>query len=159
MDIQYGLFHKLSTRLKLTFKLLLHQLRIKTLVHTHMLVLPYKRKQGEHTLKNTKRETNKVLPEDKNRGTSLGTKFNTKDKTKKEDHPNLIYNMENCTEFYDGETCWRLTERVSKQNVKDINFHMFYYPIEANHLIVTLNNFTVLSNSNHTRTFWAPWFI
>ena len=34
--------------------------------HTHLLVLPYKGIQGEHTLEHIKREINKVLPEDKN---------------------------------------------------------------------------------------------
>ena len=37
-----------------------------TYTHTHLLVLPYKRTQGEHTLKHIKQEINKVLPEDKN---------------------------------------------------------------------------------------------
>ena len=34
--------------------------------HTHLLVPPYKRIQGAHTLKHIKQEINKVLPEDKN---------------------------------------------------------------------------------------------
>ena len=77
---------------------LLHQLRINNLTHTHLLVLPYKEIQGEHTLKHTKHKINKVLPEDKNMqlvytGTMLGTKFNVKDKTKKEHHHDLTYSV------------------------------------------------------------------
>lgn len=55
-----------------------------------MLVFPYKREQGEHTLKNRKRDINKVLAKDKNRGTRQGTKFNTKYKFKKEDRHNSV---------------------------------------------------------------------
>ena len=81
--------------------------------HTHLLVLPYKEIQGEHTLKHTKHKINKVLPEDKNMqlvytGTMLGTKFNVKDKTKKEHHHDLTYSvkypMKNCPESYNDET-------------------------------------------------------
>ena len=93
MDIQNGLCYKFSTRLKWIFQVLNYQLRLNTLTHTHMLVLPYKEIQGENTLKHIKREINKVL-QDKNMqiiytGTMLGTKFNVKDKTKKEHHHHL----------------------------------------------------------------------
>ena len=62
--------------------------------HTHILFLPYKEIQGEHTLKHIKRQINKVLPEDTSMqlvytGAKLGTKFNVKNKTKKEHHRDL----------------------------------------------------------------------
>ena len=55
-------------------------------VKQHKLILPYKAKKGEHTLKNVKRHITKLLPEQEGvalvfTGTKLGTKFNIKDKT------------------------------------------------------------------------------
>ena len=63
-----------------------------------ILVLPYKGRQGEHTLKHIKRKINKALPENKNMqlvytGTNLGTKFIFKDKTKKGCHHDLTYSV------------------------------------------------------------------
>ena len=116
--------------------------------YTHMLVFPYKREQGEHTLKIIKRDINKVLPKDKNWGTRQGTKFNTKYKFKKEDRHNSVKClMENYPKFYNGKTFRRPIEQLSEHSGKDINFHISKYLIETNHLIVTLHNFTVLSSS------------
>ena len=70
-------------------------------------------------LKHIKFEINKVLPEDKNMQlvyteTKHGTKFNVKDKTKKEHHHNLTYNvkcpLKNALASYNSETGTRLTE-------------------------------------------------
>ena len=127
-----------------------------------MLVLPYKGIQGEHTLKHIKREINKVLPEDKNMqlvyaGTKLGIKFNIKDKTKKEHHHNLTYNVKcpvkNCLESYNGETGRGVIERVNEHSGKDVNSHMFKNSVEANHPTVTLDDFTVLSSGHRNRKF------
>ena len=58
-------------------------------VKQHKLILPYKGKNGEHTLKNLKRLIAKLLPEQEGMalvftGTKLGSKFNIKDKTSTE---------------------------------------------------------------------------
>ena len=80
-------------------------------------------------------------------GTKLGTKFNVKDKKKKEHHYNLTYSvkcpMKNCLEFYNGETGRRLIERVNEHSGKDVNSHMFKHSIAANHPTVMLDHFTV----------------
>ena len=129
---------------------------------THMLVLPYKGIQGKHTLKHIKRKINKILPEYKNMqlvytGTKLGTKFNVKDKTKKEHHHDLTYSvkcpMKNCLESYNGETGRKLIERVNEHSGKDINSHMFKHSIAANHPTVRLDDFTVLSSCYRNRKF------
>ena len=108
--------------------------------------MDYKEIQGEHTLKYIKRKINKVLLEGKNMqlvytGTKPGTKLNVKDKTKKEHHHDLTYNvkcpMKNCLESYNGETGRRLIERVREHSGKDINSHMFKHSIAANHPTVT----------------------
>ena len=82
-------------------------------------------------------------------GTKLETKFNVKDKTKKEHHHDLTYSvkcpMKNCLESYNGETRTRLIERVNEHSGKGINSLMFKHSIAANHPTVTLDNFTVLS--------------
>ena len=122
-----------------------------------MLDLLYKGIQGEHTLKNIKREISKVLPQDKNMqlfytGTKLGTKFNVKDKTKKEHHHDLTYSVK-CP-MKNGETGRRLIlERVNEHSGKDINSHMFKHSIAVNHPTVTLYDFTVLSSGYRNRKF------
>ena len=127
-----------------------------------MLVLPYKGIPGERTLKHIKREINKVLPEDKNMqlvytGTKLGTKFNVKDKTKKEHHHDLTYSvkcpMKNCLESYNGETGRKPVERVNEHSGKYINSHTFKYSMATNHPIVTLDDLTVLSSGYCNRRF------
>ena len=76
-----------------------------------MFVLPYKGIQDEDTLKHSKHEISKVLPEDKNMelvytGTELGTNVNVKYKTKKKHNHDLTYSvkcpMKNCLESYKG---------------------------------------------------------
>ena len=122
-----------------------------------MLDLLYKGIQGEHTLKNIKREISKVLPQDKNMqlfytGTKLGTKFNVKDKTKKEHHHDLTYSVK-CP-MKNGETGRRLIlERVNEHSGKDINSHMFKHSIAVNHPTVALYDFTVLSSGYRNRKF------
>ena len=122
-----------------------------------MLDLLYKGIQGEHTLKNIKREISKVLPQDKNMQlfyteTKLGTKFNVKDKTKKEHHHDLTYSVK-CP-MKNGETGRRLIlERVNEHSGKDINSHMFKHSIAVNHPTVALYDFTVLSSGYRNRKF------
>ena len=58
-------------------------------------------------------------------GTKLGTKFNVRDKTKKENQHVLTYTvkcpMKNCLESYNGENERRLIERAHEDSGKDIN--------------------------------------
>ena len=90
-------------------------------------------------------------------GTKLETKFNVKDKIKKEHHHDLTYSvkypMKNCPESYNDETGRRLMERVNEHSGKDINSHMFKHSMAANHSTVTLDDFTVLRSGYHNRKF------
>ena len=90
-------------------------------------------------------------------GSKLGTKFNVKDKTKKEHHHDLTYSVKcpikNCLESHNGETGRRLIERVNEHSGKDINSHMFKHSMATNHPTVTLNDFTVLSSGYRNRKF------
>ena len=89
--------------------------------------------------------------------TKLETKFNIKDKTKKEHHHVLTLSVKypvNCLVFYDNETGRKLIERVNNtHNGKDINSHMFKHSIAANHPAATLDNFTVLGTGYRNRKF------
>ena len=85
-------------------------------------------------------------------GTKLGTKFDVKDKTKKEHHHDLTYSVK-CP-MKNGETGRRLIlERVNEHSGKDINSHMFKHSIAVNHPTVTLYDFTVLSSGYRNRKF------
>ena len=81
-------------------------------VKQHKLILPYKGKKGEHTLRNVKHHIIKRLPEQEEvalafTGTKLGTKFKIKGKTSKEHQHDLRYSAvyldPNCNEEYNGE--------------------------------------------------------
>ena len=63
-------------------------------VKQHKLILPYKGKKGEHTLRNVKHHITERLPEQEEvalafTGTKLGTKFKIKDKTSKKHQQDL----------------------------------------------------------------------
>ena len=77
----------------------------------HKVILPYKGKKGEHTLRNVKRHITKLLPEQEEvalifTSTKLGAKFNIKDKTSKEHQHDLTYKVvcpdPNCNEGYNA---------------------------------------------------------
>ena len=61
-------------------------------------------------------------------GTRLGTKFNVKDKTKKEHHLDLTYTancpMKNCPKSFNGKTGGSLIEQVNDLSGKDITSHV-----------------------------------
>ena len=81
-------------------------------VRQDKLILPYRGKKGEHTLRNIKRHITKLLPEEEVAllftSTKLGTKFNVKDKTSKEHRHDVTFSVvwpdANCNEGYNGET-------------------------------------------------------
>ena len=131
-------------------------------VKQHKLILPYKGKKGEHTLKNVKRHITKLLPEQERvalvfTGTKLGTKFNIKGKTSKEHKHDLTYSVvcpdANCNEEYNGKTVRRLIERVYEHSGKDVNSHVFKHSIETDHPIVTIDDFRVFKTSYRQKKF------
>ena len=131
-------------------------------VKQHKLILPYKGKKGEHTLKNVKCHITKLLPEQEGvglafTGTKLGTKFNIKDKTSKEHQHDLTYSVvcpdANCNEEHNGETGRRLIERVHKHSGNDFNSHIFKHSIETDHPTVTIDDFCVLKTGYHHKKF------
>ena len=131
-------------------------------VKQHKIILPYKGKKGEHTLRNVKRYITKLLPEQEEvalvfTGTKLGTKFNIKDKTSKEHQHDLTYSVvcpgTNYNEEYNGETGRRLIERVHEHSGKEVNSHVFKHSIETDHPTVTIGDFRVLKTSYRQKKF------
>ena len=131
-------------------------------VKQHKLILPYKGKKGEHTLKNVKRHITKLLPEQEGvalvfTGTKLGTKFNIKDKTSKEHQHDLTYSVvcpdANCNEEYNCETGRRLIERVHEHSGKDVRSHVFKHSIDTDHSIVTIHDFRVFKTRYRQKKF------
>ena len=76
------------------------------------LILPYKGKKDNRTLRNISRELNRHLPENKKTQviytcTKLRSKFNIKDITKREHQHDLIYSVKcpskTCDKSYNGK--------------------------------------------------------
>ena len=131
-------------------------------VKQHKIILPYKGKKGEHTLRNVKRYITKLLPEQEEvalvfTGTKLGTKFNIKDKTSKEHQHDLTYKVvfpyPNCSEEYNGQTGRQLFERVHEYSGKDVNSHAFKHSVETDHPTAAIDSFYVLKTSDRQKKF------
>ena len=128
------------------------------------LILPYKGKKGEYTLRNVKCHITKLLPEQEEvalvfTGTKLGAKFNIKDKTSKEHQDDLAHSVvspdPNCNEEYNGKTGRRLIERVHKHSDKCVTFHVFKYSIETDHPTVIIDEICVLKTGYCQKNFEA----
>ena len=131
-------------------------------VKQHKLILPYKGKEGERTLKNVKGHITKLLPEQEGMtlvftGTKLGTKFNIIDKTSKEHQHDLTCSVvcpdADCNKKYNSETGRRLFERVHEHSGKDINSHGFRNSTESDHPKVTIDDFRVFKTGYDQKTF------
>ena len=152
----YPLVHVVSCKVPLNVKP--RPLNVKQ----HKIILPFKGKKGEHTLRNVKRHITNLLPEQEEvalvfTGTKLGTKFNIKDKTSKEHQHDLTYSVvcpdRNCNEGYNGETGRRLIERVHEHSGNEVNSHVFKHSLEANHPAVTIDDFRVLKTAYRQKKF------
>ena len=128
----------------------------------HMLILPYKGRDGDRAPKNINKEINKCLPENKKAqivytGTKLSSKFSIKDKTKKEHQHDLIYSVkcpdDTCNVSYNGEIGRRLAERVKDHSGRDKDSHMYKHSVEQEHPTVKLSDFTILSQGYKLRKF------
>ena len=87
----------------------------------HLLMLPYKVKVGEATLKSSRNTLKSVMPVNITckiiyTGTKLASKFSTKDEISKKHKHDLIYKAQcadlNCDETYIGEIGRRFSERI-----------------------------------------------
>ena len=104
------------------------QLKTNTEENEHLLMLPYKGKVGETTLKSLRNTLKSVIPANNTckiiyTGTKLASKFNIKDKISKEHKHDLIYKAQcpdlNCDETYIGEIGRRFSERIIDHSGRD----------------------------------------
>ena len=104
------------------------QVTTNTEENEHLLMLPYKGKVGETTLKSLRNTLKSVIPENNTckiiyTRTKLASKFNIKDKTSKEHKHDLIYKAQcpdlNCDETYIGEIGRRFSERIIDHSGRD----------------------------------------
>ena len=104
------------------------QVTTNTEENEHLLMLPYKGKVGETTLKSLRNTLKSVILENNTckviyTRTKLASKFNIKDKTSKEHKHDLIYKAQcpdlNCDETYIGEIGRRFSERIIDHSGRD----------------------------------------
>ena len=100
----------------------------------HLLMLPYKGKVGETTLKSLRNTLKSVIPANNTckiiyTGTKLASKFNIKDEISKKSKCDLIYKSQcpnlNCDETYIGEVGWRFSERIIGHSGHDDKSHLY----------------------------------
>ena len=51
-----------------------------------------------------------------------------------------------CNETYNGKTGRRLVERIDEPRRKDKNSHVYQHSVTSNHVLVTLDDFTILKS-------------
>ena len=97
------------------------QVTTNTEENKHLLMLPYKGKVAEATLKSLRNTLKSVIPANNTCktiyiGTKLASKFNIKDKISKEHKHDLVYKAQcpdlNCDEKYIGEIGRRLSMKM-----------------------------------------------
>ena len=124
------------------------QVTTNTEENKHLLMLPYKGKVGETTLKSLRNTLKSVIPANNTCktiyiGTKLASKFNIKDKISKEHKHDLVYKDQcldlNCDEIYIGETRRRFSDRIIDHSCHDNKLN--------------IDHFEILSNGNKNKKF------
>ena len=105
-------------------------------------MLPYKGKVGETILKSLRNTLKSVIPANNTRkiiftGTKSASKFNIKDKIRKEHKHDLIYKAQcpniNCDETYIGNIEWRFSERIIDHSGSDDKSHLYEHAEKTSH--------------------------
>ena len=124
-------------------------------IKNHLLVLPYQGEKGIHIVNSMKRYVNKILPENVKvqttfTGKRLSSCFKTKDKTKFEHQPDIIYQVkcsaENCSDDYTGESAKHITERVKDHTGRDTRSHVSKHSSENEHVEVKQEDFKTIGS-------------
>ena len=112
------------------------QVTTNTEENEHLLMLPYKIKVGETTLKSLWNTLESVIPVNNTckiiyTRTKLASKFNIKDEISKKHKHDLIYKAQcpdlNCDETYIGEIGRRFSERIIDQSGRDGKSHLYLH--------------------------------
>ena len=131
------------------------QLKTNTEENEHLLMLPYKGKIGETTLKSLRNILKSVKPANNTckiiyTRTHLAWKFNIKDKISKEHKHDLIYKAQcpdlNCDETYIGEVGRRFSERIFDHSGRDDKSNLFEHAEKTGHENINIDHFKILSN-------------
>ena len=108
-----------------------------------------------HLVNSMKRYVNKILPENVKVQTALTGKwlsscFKTKERTKFEHQPGIIYQVkcsaEICLDDYIGESARRIIERVKGHTGRDTNSHVLKHSSKKEHAEVTREDFKIISS-------------
>ena len=110
---------------------------------TNRLILPYKRKQGQKTIKSVNYWFKRLLPENHVSQHILGSSFDIKEQTKLEHKHDLIYLVE-CSEISSGETTRRMNKEIMENAGKSNKLPMLKHMIQSGHLPVSPNDVRVL---------------
>ena len=138
------------------------QVTTNTEENEHLLMLPYKGKVGETTLKSLQNTLKSVIPANSlckiiYTGTKLASKFNIKDKISKELKHDLIYKAQcpnlNCDETYIGEIGRRFSERIIDHSGCDDKSHLYEHAEKTGHGNVNIDHFEILSNGYRNNKF------
>ena len=115
-----------------------------------LLMLPYKGKVGETTLKSLRNTLKSVITANNTckiiyTGTKLSSNFNIKD-AKKHKH-DIIYKAQcpdlNCDESYIREIGRRFSERIIDHSGRDDKSHLYEHPEKAGHENVNIDHFEI----------------
>ena len=121
----------------------------------HLLMLPYKEKVGETTLKSLWNTLKSVMPVNNTckiiyNGTKLASKFNIKDEISKKRKHDLIYKAQcpdlNCDETYIGEIGRRFSERIIDHPGRNDKSHLYLHAEKTGHENVNIDHFEILLN-------------
>ena len=128
----------------------------------HLLMLPYKGKVGETTLKSLRNTLKSAMPVNITckiiyTGTKLASKFNIKDEISKKHKHDLIYKAQcldlNCVETYIGEIGRRFSERIIDHSGRDDKSHLYLHAEKTGHENVNTDYFEILSNGYKNNKF------
>ena len=131
------------------------QLKTNTEEHEHLLMLPYKGKIGETTLKSLRNILKSVKPANNMckiiyTRTKFASKFNIKDKISKEHKHDLIYKAQcpdlNCDEIYIVEVGRRFSERIFDHSGRDDKSNLFEHAEKTGYENINIDHFKILSN-------------
>ena len=117
------------------------------------IIVPYRGRRGELTMKRLSNTIKRTLPNTTTRvtykGTRLSSKFNLKDREKLENVHDVVYQAKcpDCSETYIGETARRLEERVEEHAKKDKNSHLLRHARLKGHRPVSMDDFSILSKN------------
>ena len=137
------------------------QVKTNTEENEHLLMLPYKGKVGETTLKSLRNTLKSVIPANNTckiiyTGTKLDSKFYIKDKISKEHEHDLIYKGQcsdlKCCETYIVEIGRRFSERIIDHSGHD-KLHLYEHAEKTGHENMNIDHFEILSNGYKNNKF------